>query len=71
MSRTLVFNFHTITTAPAVDALVYAISLQLFLNNRIESFQTSCDTLEFETSAHCLLAQLSLAADSRFTVTCV
>ena len=66
--HTLEFNFHTITNSVAVDALVYAQSIELFLKYRIPSSQPTDSTLVFETSTHCLLAQLILGSDTRFTI---
>jgi len=68
-AHTLEFNFHTITNHQAIDALVYALSIDLFINNRIESSQPTADRLEFSTEAHCTFAQLVLCSDTRFTLT--
>ena len=68
MAHTLKFNFHTITNAVAIDALVYALSIELFLRNRIESTQPTEDSLVFDSDAHCTFAQLVLCSDTRFTV---
>jgi len=67
-AHTLVFNFTTITNTQAIDALVFALSIDLFVHNRIESTQPSYNCLEFANSAHCMLAQLALSNDSRFVV---
>ena len=69
VAHTLQFNWHTVTNHQAIDALVYALSIELFINNRIECSQPTADRLEFSTDAHCMLAQLALSADSRFSVT--
>lgn len=66
--HTLVFNFGTITCTQAIDALVFALSIDLFVHNRIESIQPSYNCLQFTNSAHCMLAQLALSNDSRFVV---
>ena len=68
VAHTLKFNFHTITNSVAVDALVYALSIELLLNHRIESFQPTEDSLVFTSDSHCTLAQLALCADTRFTL---
>jgi hypothetical protein len=65
---TLKFNFTTITNTQAIDALVYALSVLLFVNHRIECTQPRDDTLEFESSKDCTFAQLALADDSRYVV---
>ena len=67
-AHTLVFNFCTITNHQAIDALVFAVSIDLFVHNRIESTQPRYNCLEFTNSAHCMLAQLALSNDSRFSV---
>jgi hypothetical protein len=68
MMYTLKFNFHTVTNTAAIDALVYALSIDLFVHNRIECTQPEYDCLEFESEAHCVLAQLKLSNSSRYTV---
>jgi hypothetical protein len=67
-AHTLKFNFGTITNHQAIDALVFALSIDLLVRNRIESTQPSYNCLEFTNSAHCMLAQLALSNDSRFVV---
>jgi len=67
-AHTLQFNFHTVTNQQAIDALVYALSIDLFVNNKIECSQPTADRLEFNTDAHCMLAQLALSNDSRYTL---
>ena len=65
---TLKFNFTTVTNTQAIDALVYALSVLLFVNHRIECTQPRDDTLEFTSSKDCTFAQLALADDSRYVV---
>ena len=65
---TLRFNFSTITNTQAIDALVYALSVMLYVNHRIECSQPRDDLLEFESSKDCVFAQLVLSHDSRYTV---
>ena len=67
--NTLEFTFGTITNPQAIDALVFALSIELFLNNRIESTQPSANQLVFDTDAHCTFAQLALCSDTRYTLT--
>ena len=69
--HTLEFNFHTITNHQAIDALVFALSIDLLVHNKIESTQPNYNTLEFESEAYCMLAQLTLSCDSRFIVNVV
>ena len=69
--HTIEFNFRTITDTVAVDALVFALSIDLWLNNHIESSQCAYNCLLFESERHCLLAQLILSNDSRFCLTVV
>ena len=68
MMYTLKFNFHTITNTVAVDALVYALSIELFLKNGIECVQPSEDTLLFLSDRDCTLAQLALLGRAGYTV---
>ena len=69
VAHTLKFNFHTITNSVAVDALVHALSIELLLNYRIESFQPTEDSLVFASAVHCTVAQLALCSDTRYTLT--
>jgi hypothetical protein len=68
MHYTLKFNFHTVTNSTAVDALVYALSIELFLNHRIECAQPAEDTLVFRSDRDCTLAQLALLGRAGYTV---
>lgn len=65
----LLLEFNPVTNTQAIDALVYALSIELFLQLRIESTQPTYNVLEFESAAHCTLAQLKLSGNSRYTVT--
>lgn len=69
VAHTLKFNFHTITNSVAVDALVHALSIELFINNNIKCFQPTEDSLVFLSDSHCTFAQLALSNDTRFTLT--
>jgi len=69
--HTLEFNFHTITSEQAIDALVYALSIELWLKHRIESYQTRYHQLHFERERDCMLASIVLGASSRYTITLV
>ena len=64
--HTLEFNFRTITNEQAIDALVYALSIDLWLKHSIESHQTRAGQLHFENSRDCVLAQLILADPARY-----
>ena len=66
--HTLEFNFHTITNGVAVDALVYALSIELWLKHGIHCDQPTESSLVFESAAHCTFAQLTLCSDTRFTL---
>ena len=66
--HTIEFNFHTVTNTQAVDALVYALSIELFLRNRIECAQPCYNQLQFESAAHCMFAQLVLSNSCSYTV---
>jgi len=62
------FNFTTVTNQQAIDALVHALTIDLFINNGVECTQPCADLLEFTSSKDCTFAQLALADDSRYTV---
>ena len=66
--RTLLLDFTPVTNTQAIDALVYALSIELFVHNRIECTQPSYDRLEFESDRDCTIAQLILSGNSRYTV---
>ena len=68
VAHTLKFNFHTITNSVAVDALVYALSIELFLKYHIESIQPTADSLVFDSARLCTFAQLALCSDTRYTL---
>ena len=65
---TLEFNFHTITNEVAIDALVYALSIELLTANGVDCAQPQANRLEFDTDAQCTFAQLALSDNSRYSV---
>ena len=65
---TLQLEFNTITNYTAIDALVFALSIDLYTQLHIECTQPEYDCLEFESEAHCVLAQLKLSGSSRYTL---
>jgi ribosomal protein L17 len=69
VAHTLEFNFDTVTNTQAIDALVFALSIDLLVHNRIECTQPCANQLEFTSDAHCTFAQLVLCSDSRYSVT--
>ena len=66
--HTLKFNFHTITNNQAVDALVHALSIDLYIKHGIECLHPSAESLVFESETNCTFAQLALSSDTRFTL---
>ena len=68
-AHTLQFNFHTVTNHQAIDALVHALTIDLFINNRIECAHPCADQLVFDSARDCVFAQLVLCSDTRFTLT--
>ena len=66
--HTLLLDFTPVTNTQAIDALVYALSIELFVQVGLESYQSSYDRLEFESDRDCTLAQLILSGNSRYTV---
>ena len=69
VAHTLQFNFDTITNHQAIDALVHALTIDLFINNRIECAHPCADQLVFASARDCTFAQLALCSDTRFTLT--
>ena len=67
--HTLEFNYHTITNEVAIDALVYALSIELLTTNGIDCAQPQANRLEFDTAAQCTFAQLALSDNSTYTIT--
>jgi len=61
-------QFKPVTNIQAIDALVFALSIELFVQLRIESTQPEYDQLEFESDKDCMLAQLVLCGNSRYTI---
>ena len=68
LEHTLKFNFHTVTNTAAVDALVHALSIDLYIEHGIECAHPSAELLVFSSAAHCTFAQLALCEDTRFTL---
>ena len=68
VAHTLQFNFHTITNQQAIDALVHALTIDLFINNRLECSHPCADRLVFASERDCTFAQLVLCSDTRFTL---
>ena len=66
--HTLEFNFHTITNQTAIDALVYARSIDLLVQCGIESYQPCANQLQFESLAQCTLASLALCDADTYTI---
>ena len=60
----IVFDYSTVTNPVAVDALVYALSINLYTQHSIESYQTSYNTLEFTCERHLAFAILALPCDA-------
>ena len=67
-AHTLKFNFNTVTNQNVIDAIVHALSIQLYINNRLECAHPSADQLVFLSERDCTFAQLALCADTRFTL---
>ena len=67
-AHTLRFNFHTITNSQAIDALVHALCIELYVKHGIECAHPSAESLVFESEIHCTFAQLALSDDTRFTL---
>ena len=68
VAHTLKFNFHTVTNNAAVDALVHALSIDLYCKHGVECAHPSAESLVFASERDCTFAQLALSADTRFTL---
>ena len=68
LAHTLEFNFHTVTNGVAVDALVHALSIDLYVRHSIECAHPSAECLVFLSERDCTFAQLALSSDTRFTL---
>ena len=68
LAHTLEFNFHTVTNGVAVDALVHALSIDLYCKHGIECAHPSAECLVFLSERDCTFAQLALSSDTRFTL---
>ena len=68
LAHTLEFNFHTVTNTAAVDALVHALSIDLYCRHSIECAHPSAECLVFDSERDCTFAQLALSSDTRFTL---
>jgi len=66
--HTLKFNFDTVTNTQAIDALVHALSIDLYIKHHIECAHPSADQLVFASERDCTFAQLALSGDTRFTL---
>ena len=64
----LLLQFDPVTNKTAIDALVYALSIELYTQLGISTTQPAYNILEFESAAHCTLAQLKLCDSSRYTL---
>ena len=64
----LLLQFEPVTSKRAIDALVYALSIELYTQLRISTTQPAYNVLEFESERHCTLAQLKLSDSSRYTL---
>lgn len=64
----LLLQFEPVTSKRAIDALVYALSIELYSQLRISTTMPAYNILEFESAQHCTLAQLKLSGSSRYTL---
>ena len=64
----LLLQFEPVTSKRAIDALVYALSIELYTQLRISTTMPAYNVLEFESEQHCTLAQLKLSGSSRYAL---
>ena len=64
----LLLQFEPVTSKRAIDALVYALSIELYTQHHIDSYQSSATELMFDTSRACVFASIALSSNPLYTV---
>lgn len=64
----LLLQFEPVTSKRAIDALVYALSIELYTQHRISTTMPSYNVLEFESASDCSFAYLKLSGNSRYSI---
>ena len=64
----LLLQFEPVTSKRAIDALVYALTIELYAQHRISSTMPAYNIIEFESESDCSFAYLKLSGSSRYTI---
>jgi hypothetical protein len=64
----LILQFDPVTSKRAIDALVYALAIELYTQHRISTSMPAYNVLEFESESDCSFAYLKLSGNSRYTI---
>ena len=64
----LLLQFEPVTSKRAIDALVYALSIELYTQHRISTTMPSYNVLEFESASDCSFAYLKLSGNARYSI---
>lgn len=64
----LLLQFEPVTSKRAIDALVYALTIELYTQHRISSTMPAYNVIEFESERECSFAYLKLSGSSRYSI---
>ena len=64
----LLLQFEPVTSKRAIDALVYALTIELYAQHRIATSMPAYNIIEFESERECSFAYLKLSGNSRYTI---
>ena len=64
----LLLQFEPVTSKRAIDALVYALTIELYTQHRIHCTMPAYNVIEFESESACSFAYLKLSGNSRYTL---
>ena len=64
----LLLQFEPVTSKRAIDALVYALTIELYAQHRIATTMPAYNVIEFESERACQFAYLKLCGSSRYSI---
>jgi len=64
----LLLQFEPVTSKRAIDALVYALTIELYTQHRIATTMPAYNIIQFESTEACAFAYLKLSGNSRYTL---
>jgi len=64
----LLLQFEPVTSKRAIDALVYALTIELYTQHRISTSMPAYNVIEFESERECQFAYLKLSGNARYTI---